>query len=246
MRAVLLLLLGFSLSAPGLRAAPPENGKPDSSDADSSESEAPAPRDPLEGSRSPKAAQADVIPDRSGFAIALRTGWGIPQGKLDAGLDLGDEVGGMVPIWLDLGYRLTETLLLGVYAHYAFALPRICPESGTCNASDVRFGFQAQWHFGVRDTIDHWVGVGAGFEIYDEDIAGATRRLGGVEFANLQFGEDLSLGHRFGLGPFLSVSIGKFTSLQQGAPGEPTVESRVPATALHSWVVIGLRLSFGA
>jgi len=240
MRAVPTLLAALSLSTGFARAASAAESEPDPS-----RQVTPAPKDPLEGRHSP-VAQSDVIPDRSGFAIALRTGWGIPQGKLDGGQDLSAESAGMVPIWLDLGYRLTTPLTLGVYAHYAFSLPRICPETGTCNASDVRFGFQAQWHFGIRDTIDHWVGAGAGFEIYDEDLAGATQRLGGVEFFNLQFGEDFSLGKRFGLGPFLSVSLGKFTSMQRGAPGARPVESKVPVPDLHTWVVIGLRLSFGA
>jgi hypothetical protein len=48
-------------------------------------------------------------------------------------------------------------------------------------------------------------------------VHGITRRYTGFEFANLQFGEDFSLGNRLGLGPFLSLSLGQFTHVEQTA-----------------------------
>jgi hypothetical protein len=203
------------------------------------------PTDPIEGPRH-HVSDTDVVLSRRGLAMALRVGWGIPQGQLRSGNDLADSTVGMLPIWLDLGYRFTDHLLVGIFAQYAFSLVRHCSFSPDCNASDVRFGFQAQWHFGARDTIDHWVGVGTGFEIYDEDAAGIASRYGGYEFVNFQFGEDLSLGRRFGLGPFLAVSIGKFVSLQRGPSDGPLQDFDIAKRALHVWTIFGLRLSYGA
>ena len=48
----------------------------------------------------------------------------------------------------------------------------------------MRFGLQAQWHFGGRQAVDHWIGLGTGFEIYDEEVQGITRRYTGFEYAN--------------------------------------------------------------
>jgi hypothetical protein len=203
-------------------------------------------KDPLEGNRDPPG-ESDVLPTRTGFAIALRTGWAIPQGDIEQGVSLAEGVVGAVPFWLDLGFRATDELMIGVYMQYAHVLVRECAGPSGCNASDVRFGFQAQWHFGARDAIDHWVGVGAGFEIYDEDVSGTSRRLAGYELLNLQAGEDLSLGRRFGLGPFVSFSLGKFTTGQRfGGSGTAPIEFEIESTALHTWVILGLRFSFGA
>jgi len=202
--------------------------------------------DPFEGDRDPPG-ESDVIPSRTGFAIALRTGWAIPQGDIEQGSSLAEGVVGAIPFWLDLGFRATDELMIGVYMQYAHVFVRECAGPSGCNASDVRFGFQAQWHFGVRDAIDHWVGIGAGFEIYDEDVGDTARRLAGYELANLQAGEDISLGRRFGLGPFVSLSLGKFTTGQRfGGSGTAPVEFEISRTALHTWVILGLRFSFGA
>ncbi|HMJ11118.1 MAG TPA: hypothetical protein VK524_06900 [Polyangiaceae bacterium] len=202
-------------------------------------------RDPLEGPRR-GTLEKDVVLDARGFAIALRVGWGIPQGEQQTGVDAADRSLGMLPVWLDLGYRVTTHLLVGVYAHYAFAFVNACPAGADCNASDVRFGLQAQWHFGARQSIDHWVGIGTGFEIYEEEVEGVTRRFTGFEYVNLQLGEDFSLGHRLGLGPFVSVSLGEFRHLEQSMGRRRLSDEEIPASALHLWAVLGLRLSFGA
>jgi hypothetical protein len=202
------------------------------------------PQDPLEGRR--RGVEEDVVPDARGFSMALRVGWGIPQGDQQSGVEVGDQSLGMAPIWLDLGYRVTKHALVGVYAHYAFAFLTDCPADGNCSASDVRFGLQAQWHFGGRQAVDHWIGLGTGFEIYDEEVQGITRRYTGFELANLQFGEDFSLGHRLGLGPFVSFSLGQFTHVEQSAGSQRVSDREISRKALHLWAVFGIRLSFGA
>jgi hypothetical protein len=234
-----------------LHAAPPDAAPPAGEEAEhcpkpEPDQEKVGARDPLEGTREPPI-DSDVIPHRTGFAIALRTGWAIPQGDVEKGVSLAESVVGAVPFWLDLGYRATDQLLFGVYMQYAHVFVRDCAGPSGCNASDVRFGFQAQWHFGAREAIDHWVGIGTGFEIYDEDVGDTSRRLAGYELVNLQAGEDLSLGRRFGLGPFVSISLGKFTTVQRFASDDSApIGADVAATGLHTWVVIGLRFSFGA
>lgn len=220
---------------------PPDCPKPENPVVDPEHNAQP---DPLEGTR--RGAEEDVVPDARGFAMALRVGWGIPQGEQQNGVDVGDRSLGILPVWLDLGYRVTKHVLVGVYAHYAFAFLRDCPADGSCSASDVRFGLQAQWHFGARHAVDHWIGLGAGFEIYDEEVQGITRRYTGFEFANLQFGEDFSLGNRLGLGPFLSLSLGQFTHVEQTAGKRRLSDQEIAPKTLHLWAVIGLRLSFGA
>jgi hypothetical protein len=209
------------------------------------EPEPEAGKDPIEGPAT-RVEQKDIALSRRGIAMALRSGWGIPQGQSVSGEDLAAASIGIVPVWLDLGYRFTDSLLVGIYAQYAFGVVRHCPGGLPCNASDLRFGFQAQWHFGARDSVDHWVGLGTGFEIYDQDVAGMTARFGGYEFVNLQGGEDFSLGRRFGLGPFVTWTLGQFTGVQRGPSDSRLQEFDIAKRALHSWVIIGLRFSYGA
>jgi hypothetical protein len=208
------------------------------------EAEPEAGKDPIEGPATP-VEQKDIALTRRGIAMALRSGWGIPQGQSVSGEDLAASSIGLVPVWLDLGYRFTDSLLVGIYAQYAFGVVRDCP-GDPCNASDLRVGFQAQWHFGARDSVDHWVGIGTGFEIYDQDLARMTARFGGYEFVNLQVGEDFSLGRRFGLGPFVAWTLGQFTGVQRGPSNSRLQDFDIAKRALHSWVMIGLRFSYGA
>jgi hypothetical protein len=225
---------------PAVEAAPAEDCP-----CPTPEAEPAPPPDPLEGQRS-TAVHKDVVPEARGFTIALRVGWAMPHGEEQRGRDLNDAVVGLAPIWLDLGYRVTDNLMVGVYAHYAFAVPQSCRGDGSCVGSDVRFGLQGQWHFGARQSTDHWVGLGTGFEIYEEEIAGVTRRFTGYEFVNAQFGEDWSLGHRLGIGPFVSLSLGKFTAVYVQESNGATTDLEISDKTLHGWALLGVRLSFGA
>ncbi len=241
-RIVPLWWVGVLWATPHLATAQP-TGEPARGTATEPAPE--AGKDPIEGPGAP-VEQKDIALSRRGIAMALRSGWGIPQGQTANGDDLADSSIGMVPLWLDLGYRFTDSMLVGIYAQYAFSIVRHCPGGLPCNASDLRFGFQAQWHFGERETIDNWVGIGTGFEIYDEDAAGMKQRFGGYEFVNLQAGEDFSLGRRFGLGPFFAWTLGQFTGVQRGPSDSRLQDFDISRRALHSWVIIGLRLSYGA
>jgi hypothetical protein len=191
----------------------------------------------------------DVVPDARGFELGLRLGWAIPQGETVRGKDLAKTVHGAVPFWLDVGYRVAPPLVVGLYAQYAYVIVSGCATS--CHSSDVRFGVQVQWHFGERGSADHWIGLGLGYELLSEefeDTAGDTHEgvLSGIEFVNLQFGEDLPLGHGFSLGPFVSASLGKFlldSRLQ--SPGLAPSDDEIPNRSFHVWVVLGARLAFG-
>lgn len=232
----------------GFAEEPNTTGAPSSvPEADSSEGsvDTAAPKDPLEPSRS-RSVQKDVVPASKGLSIALRLGWGAPQGSVRHGTPLSEAALGIAPLWLDLGYRVTERWLFGIYAHYAFVIAANCPGTEGCHASDVRFGLQAQWHFGGRQAVDHWVGLGTGFEVYERKTGGITERLGGFEFANLQVGEDLPLGRRFSLGPFVSLSLDEFVSVLRLDSSDVASDSSIGRKALHGWMLIGVRLSFGA
>src|SRR5262245_36903243 len=84
-------------------------------------------------------AQASSTPSelvRSRFQIAGRLTYARPFGRMAGGPggEIGETLGGQVPLTIDLGWRLTPRLLFGGYASFAVggvsgALQRHCDES---------------------------------------------------------------------------------------------------------------------
>ncbi len=200
-------------------------------------------------------ADAELTPGAfdSKFYIGLRLGYGIALGKIgtfeapgqSVELSLNDRVSGQFPIWVDLGYRVTPNLLLGLYGVYgiAFMSDDRCDEADECSAKDIRFGVQAQYHLSPAESFNPWFGLGIGYEIldfhYKDGDTVADESLKGFEFLNLQVGGDFKLSDSIGVGPFVSFSLGQYSSFGFGD------ESRsLDKKGLHEWLTIGARGSF--
>ncbi|MGZ3474921.1 MAG: hypothetical protein ACXWUG_11955, partial [Polyangiales bacterium] len=204
-----------------------------------------------------------------GIELGLRTGFGIPLGKSsesdnpaassDAG-KLSSGITGQIPIWLDVGYRINPNIYAGVYFQYGIILakkgtdPGNCPDAASCSGSDMRFGVNAQYHLMPDQSFDPWVGVGIGYEILSlkESANGRDGKSSakGLEFLNLQVGGDYKVAPNLGIGPFISFSLGQYSgaSVDNGA-GSTDIdfdgEAGRPKKALHEWLTIGLRGTFG-
>src|SRR5258706_5747565 len=116
-------------------------------------------------------ASSSEAPGR-GFSMGARTGFGFPVGALARGDALSSNFGGMIPIWIDAGYRVSEPIFVGAYFQWAklSVSDDVCPPNLSCSAQDVRFGLQAHWHFSssiaanvTADRFDPWIGFGAGY-----------------------------------------------------------------------------------
>src|SRR3954470_9642976 len=103
----------------------------------------------------------------TGLAIGLRTGYALPAGKIGTtsdqfqGGDLSDSVTGMIPLWIDLGYRFTPNLTVGGFFQYRFGFlnkdnNRDCDG---CSVHDLAFGATAQYHFMPGERFDPWAGL---------------------------------------------------------------------------------------
>jgi outer membrane protein W len=205
-----------------------------------------------------ESAAAEVSTEDPGFLgklhLAARLGYGFPlgvaQGEGDGAeaLAMNDTVSGMVPIWLDVGYFVTPKIMVGLYAQFGFAFVSDCPSSFSCSSNDIRFGIQGQYHLSRGEKLNPWAGVGIGYEIFNLSAeAGSVERsfsYKGFEFINLQGGADYQLTDKIGVGPFLSFSVGQYSSVS----GETLVgdfDTDVENKGLHSWLVIGARGVFG-
>jgi len=58
----------------------------------------------------------------TGFQSAVRLGYAIPFGKADGTSHLADYANAIVPIELDIGYRIHRNVFVGIAGQYAFGL----------------------------------------------------------------------------------------------------------------------------
>ena len=166
----------------------------------------------------------------------------------------------MVPIWVDLGYRVGPRLYLGVFGQYAFGLSPhgYCDRALDCSESVTRFGANAHYHFLPDALIDPWVGLGFGYEFFSFKVSGtipvvqwdidASGTESGFEFANFQLGGDIRLSPSFALGPFIAFSLAQYSSATGGAnigmSGPTSVNEGIQDKKLHSWLMFGMRVVY--
>lgn len=207
--------------------------------------------------------------EAGGFELGARLGYGIPMGKAVDATDgeLSKTIKGMVPLQLDVGYRVIPNLTLGGYVMYGFGLlgdeiSSSCDQSKalgidvSCGVSDLRLGIQGQFHIMPTQDVDPWVGVGLGYEwlSFSSEVSSGGRsqevtlKAKGMEFLSLQGGADFNVAPGLGLGPFLSFSLGQYSSTSDSCSGECagfTNESEdIANKALHQWLLLGVRGTF--
>src|SRR6186997_1155864 len=111
-------------------------------------------------------ARAAAQPE-SGVELGLRIGYAFSAGHLGAppnGTDqpLGDYVGGQIPLWLDVGYRLNGDVYLGGFVQYGFGIvndDRQDPcrlDNVDCSASDLRVGVMGRYHLPAISQLSPW------------------------------------------------------------------------------------------
>jgi outer membrane protein W len=239
-RRISPLCIGLAVSFASMSAFAQDEGTPET---------VPATDAPADGT-----AGGAVSTDDAGGKIHLgvRLGYGIPLGKAsdtDNG-DLNKLYSGKIPIWLDLGYFVTPNVMIGLYGQYAIAMiaDDFCTEGADCSGSVIRIGLQGQYHLSPGESMNPWFGLGIGYEIANFS-AEADTPLGsieidgsakGLEFANIQAGADFKVADNVGIGPFVSFSLGQYSSFESGDSGGDVEEK-----AMHEWLVIGVKGSFG-
>jgi hypothetical protein len=93
-------------------------------------------------------------------------------------------------------------------------------------------------------SVDPWLGLGVGYEIFGASLTTQGRTIStdtkGFEFLNLQGGADFKVADAVAVGPFLSFSLGQYSSVSSGdASGDITNK------AIHEWLTIGVKGTFG-
>ncbi|HEX8794171.1 MAG TPA: hypothetical protein VF765_24680 [Polyangiaceae bacterium] len=205
-------------------------------------------------------ARADATP--TGIEVGLRSGYAIPLGNLvgapsgQTAPNLSDTISGMVPIWLDAGYRLNPNMMIGAFFQYGLAFTNNgtkslfsgCGTSGvSCSANDLMFGAQFHYHFMPDQTIDPWAGIGVGYEILNGSASQGGQSLGGAsfngfQFVNLQVGGDYKVMPNLGVGPFIAFSLGEYSGCSFNGPnGQSAGTCTINNSAMHEWLTFGIR-----
>jgi hypothetical protein len=186
-----------------------------------------------------------------GVELGFRAGYGVPLGRADGNVRFSEAIAGMVPLWVDIGYRMKPNWYLGAFFQYGIARASsidrpTCSNPNSrfsCSMNNLRFGLNAHYHFMPAHSFDPWIGIGAGYEIsnstFTTRVAGGddySHTREGFEFGNLQLGFDYRETPKFGIGPFVTFTIAQFST---GAG----VDYPIPAVdkTIHGWLIVGVR-----
>jgi hypothetical protein len=188
--------------------------------------------------------------DFHGIEFGVRVGYGIPLGTAGDNASFSDVIKGMVPFWADIGYRFDPNWYVGGFFQFGLGfLPsntQLCGTGGvSCSLNDLRFGLNAHYHFLPAETLDPWVGVGAGYEILNLSASAtgvsASASTRGFEFGNVQLGLDFKISPAFAVGPFATFTIAQFSNNSASINGQDVASPGYTNKGIHEWLVFGVR-----
>jgi hypothetical protein len=190
----------------------------------------------------PETSERRRVRSGSGPELSLALGWGDPHGQRELEADLARVVVGQVPVEASAGFRTAFGLSLFAQARYGWLIGRDCETS--CSGSVVRVGVGLEYHFTPEDRVDHYVGLGAGYEWLARDIGVSEESYRGPEWVSFTLGEEFALDP-IGIGPVLSVALGQFTDKESDVPPVPPIAEPIENRRVHVWLLLGVRVSYG-
>jgi hypothetical protein len=204
-------------------------------------------------------AKAHAAEDGTGFEVGLRLGYGLQLGNMAhsnlTAPKLSDSTTGTIPIIVDVGYRMTPNLGVGIYAQYAFGIlsddySSACKTRNTdCSVSSVRAGLQASYILPLKH-LDAWFGLLLGLE----RINSSTKAKDGTasqtealivtlpEFG-VQGGANIKLTTGISVGPFVSLSMGRYSWGNATFSNGQSRHAHIPEAqrTFHEWLIFGVR-----
>lgn len=198
---------------------------------------------------------------RAQISLGARIGYAAAMGDVakDANtgepMKMSDTLKSQIPIQIEASYRATKELAVGLYFSYGIGqvgtmIKDACNASGqSCSASDMRFGVQALYSFTqASPQFVPWAGIGLGYEWGKYKGTGGgipdeTATFKGWEFLNLQLGGDFLASPQFAVGPYVMLSIARYSTLEIESGGF-TVSGSIDKKTFHEWLGFGVRGKF--
>jgi outer membrane protein W len=209
----------------------------------------------------------------SGLALGLRLGYSLPMGKegevvlpgatASGSGNLSDDFKGRIPIWIDAGYRINPQIYVGAFFQYGFLSVNTdrnaaCTQGIDCSTHDIQVGANLHYHILPDSSFDPWLGAGLGYEWVSLSAKGTVTVPGlgslssdqsllvkGFQFLNLQAGGDFKATPDFGVGPFISFSMGQYSSYSMtDNTTSQSVSGDLQNKGMHEWLTFGVRGQF--
>lgn len=208
-----------------------------------------------ENDEDPFAPQGELTPNSGhgpelGFRLGITTG----TGSFEPGHALHDDVAGLLPLWVDAGYRFLDRWFVGAYWQYGIGLSSSTSKAlcDTCVHSNIKYGLQVNYSFLTIERTRVWAGLGFGrhsFETVDEK----TKRgmsFTGWEPLSVHLGSSWRPTDGVEIGPFFSWSYSTISSRtnvcyeadQRRCP--PEQETELPDGGPIWWTTFGVRAVF--
>jgi hypothetical protein len=198
---------------------------------------------------SPALAQQEEEADRDGLEIGLRVGYGIPMGALAGNTNLSDLMTATITFVFEIGKRFNDDYMVALFFQYAVGLVKDGDTSGcgngmpSCSSADYRFGIEGMYRIKVPGSFTPWIGFSVGYEILTlgQTINGldASTSLRGFQYGALEAGGNLRLTPTVALGPYVSYSVGQYSSVSTFGGDQDVTNAGV-----HSWLQLGARATF--
>lgn len=200
----------------------------------------------------PATSKADMsLGARIGFAPAA--GDAFQDRYDDTTYQMSDGIKSQIPLQLDVAFPVSPQVSLGGYLSYGFGqvggdVKDECDYYNLdCSARSVRLGVQALFALGNPGTgFTPWVGAGLGYE-----WAGFEQKGGGESYEltangpelNLQLGGDFRTSPQFSVGPYMMLSIGRYSNVEVNTSFMGSGKVSIDET-VHQWLGFGIRGKF--
>jgi hypothetical protein len=188
------------------------------------------------------------------FTLGVRVSAALPMGSvlsdpITGALLIDELVAVSIPLQLDAGVTLSGRWFVGGYVQYGWNVLQLgqCKVGESCSLTGLRVGVQAL--FSLYDQGDTpWFGIGSGWEWlftrYSSASFTTTLDVSGWEYVSFQAGYDVVVAPGWKVGPWISGSVGEFSRASLGYDGQVT-DGNIPNKALHGWLQLGVRGTFG-
>jgi hypothetical protein len=122
---------------------------------------------------------------------------------------LTDSAGAGTSLELDLGWRIDPHFLVGVYGTGAWFSTGDAPGNAFNNWSATA-GVQGNYHFLPGESLDPWIGIGAGWRGYWVNRPEGRDSRHGLDVARLQVGLDVPVAQGVTVSPFVGAAATLF------------------------------------
>jgi outer membrane protein OmpA-like peptidoglycan-associated protein len=186
--------------------------------------------------RTPTYVKTPVRAPRNAFELGVNTGYTQPFGELSQGRSIGDVVDGGLGVGVDLGYRISPRVGIGIATTYHESLADSSIRANT-NIRGGTTGIYGTYHFAPYERIDPYFTLGTGYRMLWRvtDGPGGNATTHGFEIGKAQIGADVRASKDVAIGPFIGADLNVLPwENPEGSVGNVAVANRRVNTFLYA------------